>query len=144
RDNGLKPFINAVNDRLKTSNPPRYVDPKEVTAAIGTAVAAGDAQATLRVRYMPLIYTIAAGDVGLSISRKTGMPFNLIENVNQGLDWNVLSIGQEINLPSPDELLPEPPVPGKRIVVDLEKLWLVAYDNGNMIYSYPISIGREE
>jgi hypothetical protein len=143
REDGLRPFITALNDRLKTGTNPRYLDAREVARVITSAVALGEAEATLRIRYLPLSYEIAARDIGYSISRKTGMPFGLIDSANPGLDWNTLSIGQRINLPSPDELLPQTPVPRKRIVVDLDRLWLVAYEDGAIKFSYPISIGRD-
>jgi lipoprotein-anchoring transpeptidase ErfK/SrfK len=50
-------------------------------------------------------------------------------------------VGQEIKLPSPDVLLPLPPVPGKRVVVDLGDQEAVAYDDGLERWRWPVSTG---
>jgi lipoprotein-anchoring transpeptidase ErfK/SrfK len=143
RPDNVKAFALALNQRLNTPDAPRYLDTQEVIASVGDAVATGKTEALLRVRYLPLSYEIAAGDRGYSIARKTGMPFGLIDTANPGLDWNNLSIGQVVNLPSPDELLPMTPVANKRIIVDLDNLWMVVFENGEVIRSAPISIGRD-
>jgi hypothetical protein len=144
RAKAVEPFVRALNERLKDEERPRYLDEREVVQAIADALASGQNEATLRIRYLPQRYEIAADDQGYAISRKTGMPFLLIDNANPGLNWNQLSIGQQINLPSPDTLLPEPPVAHKRIIVDLDRYWLMAFENGEIKFSYPISIGRNE
>src|SRR5262249_24089083 len=90
------------------------------------------------------IYTIAPGDGGYRISRKTGIPFYLIQEANPGKDWEKLSIGEEINLPSHDVVLPIDPVSNKRIVVNLDNESLVAFENGQPKYSWLISSGLED
>lgn len=144
RPETVRAFALAINERLNTTEAPRYLDAQEVIESVADAVSTGQEQALLRVRYLPLSYEIASGDRGYSIARKTGMPFNLIDQANPGLDWNQLTVGQVVNLPSPDELLPIEPVANKRIVVDLEALWMVVFENGEVIRSEPISIGRDE
>ncbi len=143
RSDSVKAFALALNQRLNTPDAPRYLDPQEVIDSVRDAVATGQTQAQLRVRYLPLSYEIASGDRGYSIARKTGMPFTLIDQANPGLDWNNLTVGQIVNLPSPDELLPIKPVANKRIVVDLDRLWMVVFENGEIIRSTPISTGRD-
>lgn len=144
RPDPVKAFALAINQRLNTPEAPRYLDTLEVIQSVGDAVATGQTEAQLRVRYLPLSYEIASGDRGYTIARKTGMPFNLIDVANPGLDWNQLTVGQVVNLPSPDELLPILPVAHKRIVVDLDRLWMVVFENGEVVRSSPISIGRDE
>jgi len=144
RPDSVKAFALAINQRLNTPEAPRYLNTLEVIQSVGDAVATGQIEAQLRVRYLPLSYEIASGDRGYTIARKTGMPFNLIDTANPGLDWNQLTVGQVVNLPSPDELLPILPVASKRIVVDLDRLWMVVFENGEVIRSSPISIGRDE
>lgn len=144
RPNSIEPFTDAINERLTQEGKPRYLDPREVANAINEAIVTHSNRALLRIRYLPGQYEIAAGDIGYEIGRKTGLPFNLIEAANPGLNWNQLSVGQRINLPSRDALLPETPVSHKRIIVDLDRLWLVAYENEQMVFDYPISSGRGE
>src|SRR5690606_8951915 len=77
--------------------------------------------------------------------RRTGLPFNNISIANPGLDWNgIIYPGTPINLPSRDLVLPLDPVPEKRIVVDLDRYWLVAYEDGEVVYNWPISVGRND
>ncbi|MGB1285963.1 MAG: L,D-transpeptidase family protein [Aggregatilineales bacterium] len=144
RMNTFEGFVDALNDRLNTEDNPRYLDVREAAQSVEQAILNSDEQAFLRVRYLPTNYTIASGDNGTRIGRKTGLPFGLIENVNPGVEWTALSIGQEIRLPSYDEVLPETPVPNKRIVVDLDALWLVAYENDEIVFNWPISSGQNE
>ncbi len=144
RPNALEPFADAINARLKESGKPRYLDPQEVANAINDAIVTKNDRAVLRIRYLPGQYEIADGDIGYEIGRKTGLPFGMIEAANPGLNWNQLYIGQTINLPSRDALLPQTPVSTKRIIVDLDRLWLVAYENNQMVFNYPISSGRGE
>jgi LysM repeat protein len=144
RPETVRAFALAINERLNTPDAPRYLDTQEVIESVTDAVTTGQPQALLRVRYLPLSYEIASGDRGYSIARKTGMPFNLIDQANPGLDWNQLTVGQVVNLPSPDELLPIAPVANKRIIVDLETMWMVVFENGEVLRSSPISIGRDE
>ena len=143
RLNAFENFVDALNNRLNEGENARYLDIREVADSVEDAIRNANDRAYLRVRYLPTTYTMEAGDNGFRIGRKTGLPFNLIEDMNPGLDWNALSIGTEIRLPSYDEVLPETPVPNKRIVVDLDALWLVAYENDEMVFNWPISSGRE-
>ncbi len=144
RESAFRPFVMAVNAQLKGSDKPRYLDERETIERVRQAIAAKQDTVYLRVRYLPTTFTIGAGDWGQRISRKTGLPFRLIENVNPAVDWNRLSIGTVINLPSRDLLLPEPPVPNKRIIVDLDRRWMVAYENNEVVFSWRISPGRPD
>lgn len=144
RESAFREFVAAINGTLNTGERPRYLDERESIAAVQSAIATGADSTLLRVRYLPTTYTIEQGDNGFRIGRKTGLPFQLINEANPGLDWGELSIGQVINLPSRDDLLPEDPVAHKRIIVDLDRQWLTAYENGQLVFSWQISSGREE
>jgi len=144
REDAFREFIAAINSSLNSSENPRYLDDRESIAAVQQAIAAGTDSALLRIRYLPTTYTIEQGDNGFRIGRKTGLPFQLINDANPGLEWGELSIGQVINLPSRDTLLPEDPIAHKRIIVDLDRQWLIAYENGQQVFSWAISSGREE
>ncbi len=144
RTEAFRPFVNAINSQLASEAQPRYLDDREVSEQVSKALLEGSDTAYLRVRYLSTTMTLASGDWGQRISRKTGIPFRLIENVNPNVDWNQLSIGATINLPSRDELLVLDPIPNKRIVVDLDRRYLVAYENGEVVFHWRISVGRTE
>lgn len=145
REEGLEGFISYVNTQiLNDESRPRYLDLVETYEAINTALQTGADTALLRVRYQDTVYVLQDGDWGQRLSRRTGLPFFNISQVNPGVDWNRTLIGDRINLPSRDLVMPLPPVPTKRIIVDLERMWLVAYENGEMVFNWPISIGRTD
>lgn len=145
RDDAYSAFLEAQN---KSLNPPgetlRYLDPVETKDRIREAIASKANEVRLRVRYRPTTYTVVGGDGGFRISRKTGIPFYLIDAANPGRDWTQLSIGDEINLPSRDVVLPLNPVPDKRIVVNLDAQTLVAFENGQPKFSWLISSGMDD
>lgn len=144
REEAFSQFIRELNKILNSSDTPRYLDLLEVSDQMVEAIAAKDNDIFLRIRYLPTKYQIAGGDNGFQIGRKHGLPFRLIDSANVGLEWNSLSIGDEINIPSPDAVLPMEIVPTKRIVVDLDIMWLVAYENGEQVMDWPISIGMPD
>jgi hypothetical protein len=145
REDVFAPFIEAQNATLNSPGQRvRYLDPAETKEKVNEAIISQATQVHLRIRYRASSYEIVAGDTGLAISRKTGIPFYLIEEVNPNINWNGLSIGQQINLPSRDLALPIEPVPNKRIIVDLDTQSLVAYENGQEVFRWAISSGIDE
>lgn len=139
-------YLNALDATLNSAanTTVRYLDAEETMTQIERAITRRQPSVDLRIRYRQSTYTVQSGDSGFRISRKTGIPFFLIRESNPSVDWNRLSIGQTINLPSRDLILPEMPVPNKRIVVDLDRLLLVAYENGQQVFSWRVSSGRTE
>jgi LysM repeat protein len=144
REAAFAPYIRSLDATLNPTGDVRFLDPKETMESVRQAIANKQNLAQLRIRYRPTQYEVVAGDTGNRIARKTGIPFYLIEEVNPGVNWNVLSIGQSISLPTRDKTLPEKPVPHKRIVVDLSLLRLVAFENGQQVFNWTISIGRDD
>lgn len=142
RDDVFKNYVDAVNATLQQIDERRYLDFEETKIELRQAIAAQNHTVNMRIRYRQYTYTAESGDTGFRISRKTGIPFYLIRDANPGVIWEQLSIDQVINIPSPDEVLPQDPVPNKRIVVDLDRLHLTAYENGQVKFSWPISSGR--
>ncbi len=144
REEAFQTFVNAINQTLANAPRPRYLDEDETREKVQSAIAAGQTQIQLRIRYLPSSYQVVAGDRGFFIGRKTGLPFGLIQEVNPSVNWGQLSIGQTINLPSRDLLVPLDPIPNKRIIVHLDQKWLVAYENGQPIFHWRISTGRPD
>lgn len=142
RSDGLDRFVRTVNTLLNAEENARYINEDDTSRLLGEAIARGESQVYLRIRYLPFAYEVVRGDSGFLIGRKVGIPFRLINEENPNVEWNLLSPGQEIMIPSLDQVMPEDPIPNKRIVVDLDRLWLVLYEDGERIRSWRVSSGR--
>jgi len=143
REDAFIQYIQNINEGLVNSDTPRYLDERHSLEKLQEALRTSNPEILLRVRYLPQPYEIAEQDNGFLIGRKNGIPFQLIADANPAVEWDRLSIGQKIQIPSRDELIPEDPVPNKRIVVDLQSQWLVAFEDGEIVFSWGISSGRE-
>jgi len=142
RDDAFVPFIEAQNATLNSGDQQlRYLDPTDTKDKVREAISTQQTQVNLRIRYRATSYTVQTGDTGFGIARKTGIPYFLIQQANPGRDLNILSVGEQINLPSRDVTLPLDPIPDKRIIVDLETQSLVAYENGVERFRWLISSG---
>lgn len=138
RDDTFAPFFEAQNASLTED---RFLEPNETLEKMRAAIKEQASSVTLRVRYRPTKYEVTSGDRAYGIARKTGIPYFLVEDVNSERDLNTLSVGDVLNIPSRDLTLPIDPVPGKRIIVDLDTQSLVAYENGQEKFSWLISSG---
>lgn len=136
-------FLDAQNQSLNTdpSRGERYLDPILTRQRLTEAINERASSVNLRIQYRPFEYQVQRGDTGFRIARKTGIPFYLIEEANPGRDLGVLSPGDIVRLPSPDVTLPLDPLANKRIVVNLDKQFLTAFENGQPVFSWPISSG---
>lgn len=142
RESAFMPYIEALNNSLNAEgDTERFVARDETLQSVRDGIIAGDTSIYLRVRHMPRQYTVVAGDTGHRIARRTGIPLFEITNANPGIEWNRLSIGQTINLPSRDVVMPQMPVPEKRIVVNLDTQMLVAFENNEEVFRWYISSG---
>ncbi|MDQ7025705.1 MAG: L,D-transpeptidase family protein [Anaerolineae bacterium] len=144
REDGLERFVEGVNTLLNDGDNPRYLNEELARAALVQAIDAGETTVQVRINYLPSVHTIVRGETGFSIGRSTGLPFRLISDANPSVDWNQLIVGQEINLPSRDTVVPLDPISDKRIVVDLDRFYLVAYENGEIVFDWAISIGMRD
>ncbi len=115
----------------------------EAVDAVMAAHASGGGKVTLAVAYAPSTYTVAAGDTAMRIAVSHGMPLYALVQSNPATDLDLLSIGQEIVIPSQDVLTPLPVVPNKRTVVSLGGHRLRAYENGALVFDWIIAAGRE-
>lgn len=144
RDAAFKQFVDAINGQFRGDSSGRYLDAKEAAAQLQAALDAQADRAYLRVRYEPSTMQIKSGDWGQRVARQMGLPFGLISDANPNVNWDQLSVGETINLPTRDLVIPDTPVPNKRIVVDLDRRYLVAYENGEVVMSWKVSIGRAD
>lgn len=146
RDSTYAPFLNA---QIQSLNPPtatetRYLDPRETQDKMNKAIGEQASSVMLRIRYRDTRYTVESGDRAYSISRKTGIPFYLIQEANPGRNLDILSVGDILNLPSKDKAVPLDPVPNKRIVVDLDNQSMIAFENGQEKFKWLISSGMDQ
>ena len=141
REDAFREFIDEENVKLVADG--RYIDELEAIDKLQTALNDSDPDILLRLKYLPSEYRVEKQDTGHEIGRKSGLPFEFIGAANPTVNWNQLVIGQSVQIPSRDLLIPEDPNPRKRIVVDLQTQWLLAFDNRQLIFSWPISSGRE-
>lgn len=138
-------YIDTLNNSVQSGLPADgYLNAQEVINAINLSLSTGSTSAQVLVRFNSTTYEVVAGDTGYRISRKTGIPFFLIEEANPERDLGVLSPGDIINLPSRDVTLPLPVVANKRIIVNLETQSLLAYENGQEVFNWQISSGISE
>lgn len=97
--------------------------------------------AALTVINPPTTYTVLPGDTLLSVAWKLGMPFWRIIEANPGINPNALTVGETLTIPSKNDLLPLPVVPGKRLVVSISDQRLRVYENRQMVQEFVISTG---
>lgn len=100
---------------------------------------AGGESAELQVHHGERIHTVQSGETLSSIGYDYGMPYPWLQAVNPNVDQ--LRIGQEIIIPSPDDLIPLPVLRDKRLVVSITDQHLWAYQDGQLVWEYPISTG---
>ena len=145
REDLFAEFIRAQNATLNAQpDGVRYLEPTETMSRVEEAIERGTTNVTLRIRYRPQTYEIAAGDTGYEIATETGIPFYTLTTFNPGVEWDRLSIGATINLPSRDVTLPVAVVPDKRIIINVETQSLVAYENGREVFRWYVSTGTAE
>ncbi len=102
---------------------------------------AGGGTVELGLTHPPRTYVVQPGDDLTIIAARFGMPPGLIAEVNPDIDLDWLYAGQELTIPSEDVLKPYPPVPGKRIVISIAEQRLRVYENGALLYDWPVSTG---
>jgi len=120
----------------------RWIDASRYSADLAQAIQQGAALQMI-VRHRPESYLVKPGDTLLSIGWKVGMPFWRILAANPGIDPDNLWAGTELVIPSKDELLPYPVVPGKRIVISISKQRLWIYQDGKLLSKHVISTGMD-
>lgn len=144
RESSFGPFLEAQNGSLNTSENARYLDTNETMDKVRAAISGETELVSLRIRYRPTQHQVVYGDRAYGIARRSGIPYFLVEEANSGRDLNQLSPGDVINIPSRDLTMPYDPVPHKRIIIDLSRQSLVAYENGQEKFRWLISSGMSQ
>ncbi len=96
---------------------------------------------TLKINYLPTTYIIKPGDTLIALSWEVGIPYWMILAANPGLNQDRLLAGQELVIPSKDDMLPLPVVENKRIVISIGEQRLWAYEDREQIAEHMISTG---
>ena len=135
---GLTNYLNGQNGTLDN---PRYVDVAKSVKALQASIASGRANATVQVFHKPTQYTIQPGDTLGTLSWKFGFPMFRLNRANPNINMDALSVGQTINIPSKDDMIPLPAVFNKRVVVSISKQHMWVYENGNLKWDWVASTG---
>jgi lipoprotein-anchoring transpeptidase ErfK/SrfK len=142
REATFKTFVDTLNTQINQNDPTVFIDADEAYQMVDDAIAQARPNIYLRLKHYPTEWTVRPNDTGFRIARYSGIPFYMIQEVNPGRDWEKpLSVGEKIKLPSVDLTLPHPPVPTKRIIVDLDNQVLVAFENGQEVFRWQIASG---
>lgn len=137
-------FVAAQTQSIEATDEHRYIEPLDSISKMQDAIANNLNEVTVRVRYRSWQYEVESGDTGYRIADKNGVPFYQVRQANPGRDWDIpLTVGEKVNIPSPDIMLPIDPVPNKRIVVNLRTQTLAAFENGQMVRTWSIASGMD-
>jgi lipoprotein-anchoring transpeptidase ErfK/SrfK len=113
----------------------------EAAAQVTSAFDAGGGTAFLYLTHPQRTYAVQHGDRMTTIAARYGMPPGILIEANPGIDADHLSVGQELTIPSQDVLTPYLPTPGQRIVISIAEQRMRVYENGALLYDWPISTG---
>lgn len=142
REEAFLPYIDQLNAALNPDGGDlHYIAADEAMDFLREAISQNETTVHLRVRYRPTVYEVQRGDTAMAIARRSGIPFFMIQEANSGRNLDVLSVGDTLQIPSRDVTMTEPPIVSKRIVVDLNAQYLVAFENGQRVFEWPISSG---
>jgi len=117
----------------------QYLDLDEATAQVLASIEAKDTRPTVRIYHQDSQHVVQSGESIISIAWDYGVPYPWVQQANPGVD--VLSVGQTLTIPSPDNFMPYDVVPDKRIVVSISGQNVKVYENGNLKWDWPASTG---
>jgi lipoprotein-anchoring transpeptidase ErfK/SrfK len=120
----------------------RFVKMDEALPAVVKMVTEGGAEVRLRVYHGEQQYAVQPDENISSIGVKFGMPYPWIQKANPGLG-DMLQVGQKITIPSPDVLVPLPPVENKRIIVSIKDQNVKVLENGAVKWNWKASTGMD-
>lgn len=136
-DQKVGEYLQEKNNELGSG---RYLDVEKYSALAAESLRQGGSTA-IPLSHFPGEYIVRPGDTLLRIAWQLGFPSWAILNANPGLNPDALTIGSKLVIPSPDVLLPLPPVPNKRIVISISEQRLWVFQDGGQIKKFIISTG---
>lgn len=114
---------------------------EEAAEQVMELFAAGGGSAELYLTHPTRTHVVQAGDTVTRIAAAYGMPPGLIAEANAGIDLNHLQVGQILTVPSQDILTPYLVDPSRRIVVSIAEQRMRVYQDGALLYDWPVSTG---
>jgi len=99
---------------------------------------------TIFLRHKATEYTVQYGDNLVGIGFKVGMPYWKIQEANPGSSIYGVHYGQVLTIPSKNEMLPYPPVLGKRILISITEQHLWVYEDFALKSEHVISSGMSD
>lgn len=118
----------------------RFVVLTEMATAVRQALTNPNASVTARIYHPAGQHLVQSGETLSSIGYDYGIPYPWIQQANPTLGES-LSVGQALNIPSPDDLIPYPIVENKRIVVSLSQQRVWVYENDTLKWEWAGSTG---
>jgi LysM repeat protein len=135
--------VGYLNEIGATLGEGRSIDPMRNPSVIQRALEDGQ-PAWLVISHPPTAYTVQSGDTLTGIAWEVGIPYWRILQVNPAINPESLDAGQILVIPSKDDLMPLPVIPGKRIVLSISEQMMWAYSNGVQVYEFIISTGMDK
>ncbi len=129
-------YLNQRNSELDSTH---YLKIEEAAQAIQNALASNTLNVLIRIYHTPIQHVVTYGETLSSIAFDYGIPYGWLQYENPSV--STLSVGQTINIPSPDELIPLPIVYHKRIIISLSQQKMWAYENGSLKWEWLVSTG---
>ncbi len=105
---------------------------------------AGGGTGQLYLTHPARTYTVQPGDTLASVAARFGMTAWLVAQANPGVDLDWLQVGQTLNIPSADVLLPYLPTPNKRVLISIPEQRMRVYQDGALLYDWPVSTGIDD
>jgi lipoprotein-anchoring transpeptidase ErfK/SrfK len=120
-----------------------YLDTQETLPVITNAIEQQAQSNQVRIYHSDTHHTTQPGETLSSIGRHYGIPYPWIQEANPGIGEQ-LAIGQDVTIPSADNLLPLPVIRGKRIVVSISRQRVQVFEGGGLKWDWPASTGINE
>ncbi len=114
---------------------------EEAASQVVQALQGGGGSVALYLTHPERTYVVQPGDVFDSIAVRFGIPPAVLAEANPGIDPGLLVPGQVLTIPSPDVLIPYLPVRNKRIVISIPKQRMRVFENGALLWDWPVSTG---
>ena len=120
----------------------RYLDRQLAVPALLEAFMSSKPDVHQRLYHYAKTHTVTSGETLSSIGFDYGIPYPWILAANPGMAEKVAA-GQQITIPSQDNLLPLPVAENKRIKVSLSQQRMQAFENGVLKWDWPASTGMK-
>ncbi len=117
----------------------RFVDAAGLATAVADGLRGGETAVVTRIYHHPREHIVQSGESMALIGYNYGIPYPWIQQANP--EVSNLVPGQTIIIPSPDEMLPLPPVTDKRIIVSISEQRTRVFENGELKWDWPASTG---